>query len=264
MPSLIINLGMLQFETFALIFVRASCILFAIPIFGEQGTPLRWRLLFAAVLGLAFSALISPITNVAAFKDVTTFGLAIANEVLLGAVFGFAGRLFFDAIVMAASIVGFQMGFGTADLFVGDSTTAMNSFTALHRTLVMLFFLALNLHHVFLAAIYESLVIAPPGSGFIIDHRFAEHAVTISAAMFPIAVKLAAPVIAALLFTMAVMGVMARAVPQMNVFMMSFPISFFLGLFVYLAMMPLLPGWLKDNFQDSVANLITSLRLLKT
>ncbi len=249
MSSITIELGVGQFETFALIFIRASCILYAIPLFGETSTPLRWRILFAAVLGVFFTMSLGQLPS-PAIKEPISLALAMINEVILGAMFGFAGRLFFDALIMSASIVGFQMGFGTADLLAGgDGSTHMNSFTAMHRILMMMFFLSLDLHHVFLAAIHETLIVAPVGGNFFASDRFVEHIATITASMFPIAVKLAAPVIAALLFTMAVMGMMARAGPQMNVFMMSFQVSFCLGMLVYLAMMPQMPRWLREYFQ---------------
>lgn len=263
MQTLNIEFAMTHFQAFALVFIRASCILYAIPLFGESSTPVRWRILFAATLAATLAWAVGPVAADVT-RDTASLAAAMVNEVILGGMFGFIGRMFFDALVMAASLVGFQMGFGTADLIVGDSTTPMNSFTALHRILTVMFFLALDLHHVFLVAIKETLVAAPPGTSLFARESFAALAVSVSAAMFPVAIKLAAPVLVALLFTMAVMGVMARAVPQLNVFTMSFPISFFLGMFVYLAMLPLMPGWLRAYFQDNVDHLVATLRIIKT
>ena len=55
-----------------------------------------------------------------------------------------AAAVAFDGVMMAASLVAYQMGFGTASLFLPDYSEKMDAFSALHRMLVMLIFLTLR------------------------------------------------------------------------------------------------------------------------
>lgn len=68
--------------------------------------------------------------------------------------------------------------------------------------------------------------------------------------MFSIALQLATPILVALLFTMAALGILARTVPQLNVFIVSFPISFAVGLTIYIATLPLYPNWFRNHYKN--------------
>jgi flagellar biosynthetic protein FliR len=62
---------------------------------------------------------------------------------------------------------------------------------------------------------------------------------------------------------MAALGLVARAVPQMNVFTLSFPVSFFMGLMIYLACFPFFPAWMETYFADTGSNIYIVLKGLK-
>ena len=84
----------------------------------------------------------------------------------------------------------------------------------------------------------------------------------VSSGIFLTAVQLAAPILVGLLFSTAALGLINRAVPQANVFVMSFPANFFVGLFLYMAMLPLLPGWLENYFKNSQEQIMSAYALL--
>jgi flagellar biosynthetic protein FliR len=138
----------------------------------------------------------------------------------------------------------------------------MNSFTALHRILVISIFFALNLHYIFINAIAESFALIPLGYATLTG-SLGELLLTLSAGLFTIAIQLAAPVLVALLFTMGALGLAARTVPQLNVFVMSFPISFFVGLLIYIASFPFLPEWLTWHFGKNNDDIMTALVTLR-
>jgi flagellar biosynthetic protein FliR len=165
-------------------------------------------------------------------------------------------------MIMAASLVGFQMGFGMANLLVPDAGQQMTSFSALHRIIVISIFFALNLHFLFINAIAESFQIIPIG-GLNLSTSFGSSIIRITAELFAISLQLAAPMLVALLFAMGALGLAARAVPQLNVFVLSFPISFFVGLLVYIATMPFMPEWIGWHIQDNHEKTLGILNLMK-
>jgi flagellar biosynthetic protein FliR len=93
----------------------------------------------------------------------------------------------------------------------------------------MLLFLAVNAHHIFIAAIAESYQRVNPLT-IHFSGEMLENLIRLSKDIFVIAVKISAPVMAVLLFTNVAMGVVARTVPQMNIFIVSFPLQISIGL----------------------------------
>jgi flagellar biosynthetic protein FliR len=73
--------------------------------------------------------------------------------------------------------------------------------------------------------------------------------------MFVIAIKMTAPIMAVLIFTEIALGMIAKLVPQINVFVTSFPLTICLGLiFLGLSIEWLLP-YLKTLLQESTRGL---------
>lgn len=245
----------------ALAFMRVSSIMFALPIIGDSPTPLRARLLASLALTIGIFPVLPSSWYAQVGLDFLPFVSVLIRELTIGLVFGFAARMLFDGLIMAASVVAYQMGFGTANLFMPDFGESMDGYTAFHRIVVMLIFLALSLHHVFLAGIFESFKLIPAG-GMAINGSLGVILLQMTSGIFSIAVQLSAPILVAVLFATAALGLIARTVPQMNVFAMSFPVNFFIGLSVYIATIPFFPEWIQDYFYDSKDQLFLVLKAM--
>jgi len=239
----------------ALVFIRIGGILMFLPIFGDTPTPVRARIFIAAGLSMLFYHMVpTPAVNLLQM-DVVGLGWIVIKELFIGFGIGFISKMAFDGILMAASLVGYQMGFGMANLLVPDAGQQLNGFTATHRIIVILIFLGLNLHYIFINAIAYSFT-SIPLMGVEINPNITQLIIQLSADIFSISIQLAAPILVALLFTMGALGLVARTVPQMNVFTMSFPMSFFIGLLVYIASFPFFPDWMTAHFTNTNNHLI--------
>ena len=117
----------------ALIFLRIGGILFALPIFGDQPTPVRARVFIALAMTLGLYATVPEAWFPNLDADPIIIASYIVRELSIGLVIGFVSRIAFDGLLMAASIVSYQMGFGTGQLFMPDFGGQMDSFTAFHR-----------------------------------------------------------------------------------------------------------------------------------
>lgn len=244
-----------------LVFVRIGAVMFALPVFGEQAVPVRVRIILSCGLTIGIFPLVPTHWMGKVPEDVIPFGLLVFKEAAIGLTIGFIAKLVFEAMVMAASIVGFQMGFGTASLMMPDAEPGTNSFTALHRILIVLIFLSLDLHQLFFTAMAESFQLIP-ATGSFPTGPIGAVVVNIMAGLFLVSLQLAAPVMVALMFTMAALGLLSKAVPQINIFTMSFPISFFIGLIVYIASLSFYPAWIKNHLEEGQEKLYASIRLL--
>lgn len=233
----------------ALAFLRIGAILFALPMIGDSPTPVRVRVLLALAITIGIYGIIPPQWPPNLNADVLVVSSYVLREVLVGLTIGFCARIAFDGMMMAAAVVAYQMGFGTANLYLPDYNEKMDGFSAMHRMLIMLIFLSLDLHQIFFTAIADTFLLIPGGAASFTGTA-ASIIVKLTGGILTIAIELAAPILVALLFTMAALGLVARAVPNMNAFIMSFPLSFTVGLVIYVATLPLFPNWMSTHFDD--------------
>ena len=229
-----------------LAFVRIGAILATLPILGDEPVPVRVRILLAVAVCLVIIPVLPGDWIALQPNDIIGFALAVGQQVLLGGIIGFVAKIIFDGLVAAASVCGYQMGFGTASLMMPGVGERLDGFQALHRVFVILIFFSLNLHHLFFEAIFQSFQLVKPGH-LHLTRDLAEYLLRCTSGIFSVALQLAAPVLIALSFTMVALGLVARTVPEFNVFTASFPASFFVGLTVYLACLPFFPGWISDQ-----------------
>lgn len=130
-----------------------------------------------------------------------------------------------------------------------DQVAILAQFTSLLATMV---FLILNGHHWFIRTLVESYHVIPP-VGFHVNGLMLERLVRLTTEMFVIGLKAGAPVIVALLLGTVAFGLVARAVPQMNIFVVSMPLNIGLGLVFFGLSLPHLAGYLRHLF-GSVAH----------
>lgn len=216
-------------EAFILVLVRISSMISMIPVFGENAVPstVKWG------LSLLISMMLFPIVKsgiaIPADLGLLPMVMRIAGEILIGVTIGFTARLIFAGIQLAGEMLGFQMGFSIANVIDPASNMQVSIIAEFQYLLAMLVFLTVDAHHIFLNAIAESYWTLS-----LFNVRFSGELLQVmiqfSKDMFVIAIKISAPVMAVLLFTNVAMGVVARTVPQMNIFVVSFPLQIAMGL----------------------------------
>ena len=253
------SLSLPQVQAAILVFIRIGAILIAAPLFGSRNVPLQLK----AGLSLVLAMVIFP---VAGFQEVYLTGIpslitAMVGEVLIGVIIGFTARLIFSAVQLAGQLVGFQMGFGIVNVIDPQTSTQFSIVAQFQNIMTLLIFLALDAHYWFILAISSSFELIPP-LGFCFTNSLMEAIVSLSCGMFVIAAKVAAPVIAVLLFTSVALGLIARTVPQMNIFIVGFPIKLAIGLLGVGFSLPLLSVMLRNLFQKMGEDIIVLMKLM--
>ncbi|RYZ63827.1 MAG: type III secretion protein [Proteobacteria bacterium] len=147
--------------------------------------------------------------------------------------------LFFFAIGMMGELVSTTIGLGAAQMFNPLMGTNSNTVEQFYTTIATLVFFSLNGHHLVLGAIAESYELIPIAQMKLNMGPFAEMA-TFAQDMMVMAVKMCAPIIAAILITNIAMGVLGRAVPQINVLVTSMPVTLMIGFVLMFVCIPLL------------------------
>ncbi len=215
---------------FALVISRVAGMFAALPVFGGRRLPLRIRVF--AVMAVTMSCYpILVLTPPEMPGDTITLGMLALREAMVGVALSFVTQILFSAVEYSGQIIGMQMGFTISSIIDPANGNQTQVISVMQSLLATLMFLSLNIHHLFIRTIIDSFRIIPMGvwhlNGAVIS--FLTRATT---DVFIIGVRLAAPVMVALLLTSVTLGIMARAFPQMNVFMISFPLNIGIGFIV--------------------------------
>jgi flagellar biosynthetic protein FliR len=151
------------------------------------------------------------------------------HELLVGLCLGLAVDVIFAGLQIAGELIGFQIGFSMANVVDPMSGITSPIIANILYVTAMLLFLSLGGHHLLIKALVDSFQIIPIGDSMA-HRKFLMTVVEYSGVMFVIGVKVAAPIIGIILLINVAFGVIARALPQMNMFIMAFPLTIAVGL----------------------------------
>lgn len=233
--------------------------LFAIaPVFGARVIPMRVKL----VLALVMTMIITPLIPVSAFNQAGTgeMILAVAEQILIGFVMGFILKLVFSAIETGGHLVGQTMGLGFAQMVDPSNGVTIPVISQFYTLLATLMFLALNGHLVMIDILVESFHVLPVMGGKLgqgVIWALLESALW----LFKGAVLIALPVMTSLLLVNIAFGVVMRSAPQMNIFVIGFPIAIMLGFLIIMVTLPAYQTQFSGLVDDSFLRLTAFLRM---
>jgi flagellar biosynthetic protein FliR len=218
-------------------FLRVLALFSALPVLAQRSVPMRLRIGLAFLVAVCAQASIPAVEPIA--LDSSTALLAVLQQVLIGLSLGFAVRIVFAAVEFAGEIIGLQMGLNFAAFFnpmTGGEQTAVSRFFGV--TIAWLFIVSGG-HLLVIAAIVQSFTAFPVGAEPFAFLRTAEPQ-RWGTEIFSLGLWIALPLIAMLLFTNLVLGVISRVAQQMNIFAIGFPITLGVGLVGILLTLPLM------------------------
>lgn len=218
-------------------FLRTLAMFSSLPVLGTRTVPTRVRIALAALVALAAQASLPPIP-VVPLDSPAAFAL-VAQQVVIGLSIGFAVRVVFAAIEFAGEFVGLQMGLNFAGFFDPVSASAGTATGRFYGTMIAFLFVVINGHLLVLAALLQSFAAFPAGpEPFAFLRQTMPH--QWGAEIFQTGLWIALPMIAMLLFTNLVLGMISRVASQINIFAIGFPVTLGVGLIGMLVSLPLL------------------------
>src|SRR4030066_2353619 len=251
---------LMQLNSFVLIFVRTTAMIFFIPFLGARNVPRVFKIGLAMFTSLILVSMVK-IDAAIISADLLTLTAGIASEIMIGFTIGLIAKLVFSAMEMAGEIVGFQMGFSIVNVIDPQTSTHVPIIGQFHTILATLIFLTINAHHLFIAAIAESFTLVPPMRLALTNQMFAG-IVTLSRDIFVLAIRIAAPVIVALFITNIALAIISKTMPQMNVMMVGFPITIAGGLLIMVLSLPLFSNLMQRGFGGLKGDLFNTLSVM--
>lgn len=247
--------------TFLLIFVRITTFMVTAPLFSGRQVPTQYKIGFSVFLSILCVGVVKePIDSLSE----STIVLLILKEFLVGILLGLVGNILLYAVQMAGSLMDVLIGFSMASLF--DPTFGTNSQLTgrMQNAIALLVLLATNGHHLLIKGIlasfdWISLQAAVPA---FTDGKLATFLLECLQQMFLIGFMMAAPIIGTLFVVDVALGIIARTVPQMNLFAVFPPMKILIHFLIYIFVLPSFFYLLKVLFENMFESMYSIMKIM--
>ncbi len=221
-------------DTLALVLlaaVRAAGAMLFAPVLGWRQVPAgaKFGLVVAMMLAVGPVAAVRPYGGPPVVS--VAFGICCVRELLTGAVLGYGALLVVAAVQAAGALLDLEVGLAASAFFDPATNDWQSAIGRCYFVAAGMIFIALDGHHALLMAIGRSLEVLPPGGGAM-SAALAQGLVDLTGRLLWSAAQLAAPGMAAAFLTDLGLGLIARGVPQMNVFIVGLPAKVGIGLLI--------------------------------
>ncbi|WP_310230385.1 flagellar biosynthetic protein FliR [Brevibacillus nitrificans] len=256
------NLFFTYLPIFLLVFVRMSAFFVAAPFFSIKGVPNQFKIALAFLMAVISFQFI-PLQGQQVAMDLT-FILHVCKEALVGVILGYICEMMFVAIQVAGGLMDMQIGLAMANV-IDPKTGAYIPITGNFKNiLAVLYFFSINGHHMLIRGIiksYEAIPIEATWAAFGSEQVMLT-AVKVFSNMFLSAFMMAAPIVVALFLVDVSLGIIAKSVPQFNIFVVGLPLKLLAGFLLLIVVMPAFLLTLNGLFESMFRALAEMMKLL--
>lgn len=238
---------------FALVLTRVSSFLLVLPVFGSKTIPMQIKAAAAVLLSLFFCTT-APLGIDPA--HISTLGaiLLLVGEAIYGLALGLIVAVLFSVVQLSGHVIEQQMGLTMAEIINPLTDEEVGPLASLLEMIFLLLFLSANGHHLFLLILSKSYSVFPAGTiptlGILVSG-----VIETGSVMFVASLRLAAPMMAAFLILVVALALLARLIPEMDIFFISMPVQVALGLFLTATFLPFVNGFVSE-MADWMAKLL--------
>jgi flagellar biosynthetic protein FliR len=239
---------------FIMVLTRISAFFMLLPLFSWKAIPVRIKATATLFLAIFFSIIEPTAINPKKVSFFLEAILLIANEATYGLALGLVVVFIFSVVQFSGRIIERQMGLAMAEILDPMTDERTQPLGSLLETIFIILFLSANGHHLFLLIISRSYEVFPAGSIPTIP-ILTSGVIKAGSTMFLASLRLAAPILAAFLLLLAVLAVLARVVPEMNILFISLPVRVGLGLLISAIFLPFINSFVTE-FSDWMGKLL--------
>jgi flagellar biosynthetic protein FliR len=218
-----------EFAAFVLVLLRLSMVIAMAPVLGSPNIVTEAKV----ALSLTLTFVIAPLVSVRADQmPMTWFGFAwlAISELMMGLTLAFMVRLVLETANLAGEYLSFQMSMTMVNLMDPQSGAQVPVVSRMVYIIFVLIFLYANGHLIVIKALVDSFKVAPPGLMILWRPETFTEVLAAIGRMYILAVKIAAPVVGILFCAKVSFGIVAKAVPQMQVWFVGMPLFILVGL----------------------------------
>ncbi len=240
---------------YLMVFARVGTLIMLMPGFGEAFLSPRIRLGIALVLSLVLYPLVTS-TLPAQPGDILAALALLFHEIAVGLILGGISRLIISSLQVAGSAIAFQTGLGFAQTTDPSQTGVQGAIIGNFLGLLgMALVFATDMHHLVLAAIYQSYMVYPPETPLMFADAY-RLAWDVASRSFTVGVQIASPfIIFGLVFNLG-LGILSRLMPQLQIFFIAMPANISVGLMIFALLIVSISAWYLNHFQLEIRMLM--------
>ena len=248
-----------QLYLFELIFMRMSGFLLFNPLLGRSNLPAMVKTGMALVLSILVFGTAG--TGVPQPDTLVELAFRLLLELGIGLVLGFVRRVVFSVVQIGGEVIDTQMGMTMAQIYDASSQANLSVTASLLNILLILDFFAENGHYTLMRLLTTSGELVPYGAAALGDGVYA-YVIELFLACMLLAVKLAMPILAAELLGEVGMGVLMKAIPQINAFVINIELKVIIGLLLFFLLLTPINEFLLELESGMLSELGRILRLI--
>lgn len=218
-----------------LVFIRILSIFMLSPVF-IRSMPVTAKIVFS--IAFAFIVVnVIPLAEPLEIRGLIELAVECIRQVAIGAILSLIMYTFFASTLFAGQIIDFQTGFSFSQVLdrnFGGQVPLTGRF--LNTLMLMMFFLT-DSHHIMFRILYDTFVNIPPGAA-VFSSELTGVFVEIFKNSIDISIRISMPILAAILVTEILLGVVMKAVPQINFFVIGFPLKIMISFFMLFIFTP--------------------------
>ncbi len=247
---------------FLLLMTRVSGLFVLSPFFGSMNIPVMFRAAAAAIFSVLLFPVVDAMGTVEPPATVLMYGVSVLSELFVGWLIGFTAYISFAAITMAGKVMDMQVGFAIVNVMDPTSGQQMPLIGSFLYNLAIIIFLVTNGHHMLIAGLAESFRLVPL-AGVQLDLSLTALIANFTVGIFVTGVKIAMPVTFAILLTNVGLGILARTMPQLNIFVVGIPMQLMIGIGVLSMLIPFYVLFLDVLFNEMYGNISAALQAMQ-
>lgn len=256
---MMINVSFSNFLVYMFVLARMSGMILFNPIFSRRNIPATLKAGLALVLTFVTAG--TMLGTELQINSAIEFIYTALKELAVGWVYGFILQLFLSVVIMAGEVMDMQMGLGMAKVYDPSSNVQMPLMGSLLNILFFLLFFLTDCHLTIIKMTILSFQVIPVGSN-IFNFAIGSYIATLFSGILALALKLALPIIAIEIITDASMGILMKAIPQINVFVLNIQTKVLVGILVLFILTVPMASFIDSIISNSFTTMEQALKLL--
>ena len=222
--------------TYLLVFARVGAMIMLLPGLGTMGVPPRIRLVLALAVAYALTPVVQAHYPAVAPQNLIGLGILILQEITAGVLVGAMAAIIMSSLQVGGFLIASQIGLAYSQSFDPSQNTQGASVSTFLSLLGTVLIFATNLHHLAIGAIVGSYRLLPPG-GHLPPSDMAQLVIQLVSSSFALGFQLAAPFVVFGFAIYAGLGLLAKLMPQLQIFFLAMPINIMAGFVIMFAML---------------------------
>lgn len=248
-----LGFSLYDLEYFLLILTRISCFIFVAPFFSMKNTPAHVRIGLSFFTAVLIYGVITPTEVPVTYQTTAGYAVIVLKEAITGLIIGLAPTMCTAVVSLAGSIIDMETGLSMATL-MDPSTNQQTSISgALYHYLLLLLMIVTGMYRFLLGALADTFILIPVNGAVFHRDALLQSMILFLGEYVVIAFRIALPVFCVMLLLNAVLGIMAKVSPQLNMFAVGIQLKVLVGLsilFFSASMLPNAANFIFDKMKD--------------